>query len=92
MIPNVRLRDLTIELCEEKKIPYQFQLLEGGTTDGSAIQVHAHGVPCLYLGIATRHIHSHYGILHETDFDNTVKLVVELVKALDAKTVASLSQ
>lgn len=90
MIPNVRLRDLAIEICETKKIPYQFQLLEGGTTDGSAIQVHGHGVPTLYLGIATRHIHSHCGIIHEADFDNTVKLVVELVKALDAGTVASL--
>jgi endoglucanase len=92
MIPNVRLRDLAIKLCEEKKIPYQFQLLEGGTTDGSAIQVHSQGVACLYLGIATRHIHSHCGILHETDFDNTVKLVVELVKVLDAETVAGLAE
>ena len=38
----------------------------------------------------TRYIHSHAGILHADDYDNGVKLLVEALKRLDAKTVAGL--
>jgi endoglucanase len=92
MIPSMRLRNLAVEVAEKNKIPYQFTMLERGATDGGPIHVHAEGVPSLYIGIPTRHIHSHAGIIHETDFDNTVKLVVEMVKRLDGKTVAGLTQ
>ncbi len=92
MIPNMHLRDLAIEVAEKNKIPYQFTVLERGGTDGGPIHVHAEGVPSLYLGVPTRHIHSHAAIIHETDFDNSVKLVTEMVKRLDAKTVAGLTR
>lgn len=92
MIPNLRLRDLAVEVAEAHKIPFQFSVMERGGTDGGPIHVHAEGVPSLYIGIPTRHIHSHAGIIHETDFDNTVKLITEMVKKLDAKTVAGLTK
>lgn len=91
MIPNRRLRDLTIDLAKEHGIPVQFQLLMGGATDGGAVHVHDIGVPTLYLGIPTRYIHSHSGIIHADDFDHTIELVFQLVKALDAKTVKGLT-
>ena len=45
------------------------------------------GVPTLSIGIATRYIHSHGSILHRDDFENTVKLMVEIAKKLDRETV-----
>ncbi|HUU43426.1 MAG TPA: peptidase M28, partial [Planctomycetota bacterium] len=68
-----------------------FQLLTGGATDGGAVHIHGVGVPTLYLGIPTRYIHSHAGILHADDYDNAVKLLVALVRRLDRKTVAGLT-
>jgi len=89
MIPNLRLRDFLIDLAEEKKIPYQISMLERGATDGRPIHLHGIGVPSVYIGVATRYIHSHAGILHTDDYDNAVKLIAEAVKRLDAKTVQS---
>ena len=34
-----------------------------------------------------RYIHSHAGILHRDDYENTVKLIVEVIKKLDRQTV-----
>jgi putative aminopeptidase FrvX len=47
-------------------------------------------VPSLVIGVATRYIHSHIGIIHRADYDNAVNLVTEIVKVLDARKVASL--
>ena len=90
MIPNLKFRDFLVGLAESLKIPYQISMLERGATDGRPIHLHAAGVPTVYVGIATRYIHSHAGILHADDYDNAVKLIVEAVKRLDAKTVAAL--
>ena len=89
MIPNLKLRDFMVDLAEKLKIPYQISLLEGGSTDGAPIHKHGAGVPTVYIGIATRYIHSHAGILHSDDYVNGVKLITEAVKRMDAKTVAS---
>jgi endoglucanase len=47
------------------------------------------GCPSIYLGVPTRHIHSHVGILDLADLEHLVNLVIALVKKMDAKTVAS---
>jgi putative aminopeptidase FrvX len=43
------------------------------------------------VGVATRYIHSHTGIIHRNDFDNLVKLLMAVIKKLDEKTVKRLS-
>jgi len=91
MIPNRRLRDLVMHAAEEAKLPLQYVVMERGTTDGTPIQVHGEGVPTVYLGVPTRYIHSHAGIIDETDFDQTVQLLVEVVMRLDRETVAGLT-
>jgi len=92
MIPNLRLRDLFVEIAEELKIPYQFDMLERGGTDAGAIHLHRRGVPNLVISVPTRHIHSHAGILHRDDYDQAVNLVTAAIKRLDAKLVAGLTE
>lgn len=89
-IPNLRLRDLVISLCEKNKLGYQLALLPGGGTDAGKIHIHARGVPSIVLGVPTRHIHSHAGILSAKDYEATLKLLVALCQALDEKTVQGL--
>jgi endoglucanase len=91
MIAHRRLRDFVIKVAEDRKIPYQLSLLEGGATDGRPIHIHGTGVPTVFIGVPVRYIHCHAGIVHADDYDNTVKLMVEAVKRLDASTVASLA-
>jgi endoglucanase len=92
MLPNLRLRDLFVETAENLGIPYQFDLLERGGTDSGAIHLHRRGVPNLVIAVPTRHIHSHAGILHREDYDHAVQLVTSVVKRLDQKTVATLTE
>ncbi|MEM0448641.1 MAG: M42 family metallopeptidase [Methanomassiliicoccales archaeon] len=92
MIPNQALKDLVIGICEEKNIPHQLSTMAGGGTDGASIHVANAGVPCIVIGVPTRHIHSHVAMIDTADLESTLRLSVELVKALDRGTVESLTQ
>jgi putative aminopeptidase FrvX len=92
MIPNLKLRDLVISVAEKKKIPFHLTYMERGGTDGGRVHMSRIGVPSIVIGPPVRYIHSHNSILNRADYDNTVKLVVELVKALDQRTVKSLTE
>jgi endoglucanase len=45
------------------------------------------GCPSIVIGIPTRHIHAHNGIIDLNDVDNAIKLILALVKKLDKETV-----
>jgi endoglucanase len=90
LIPNTKLRDLVAGIAERKKIPYHFSAVPFGGTDGGRIHLNESGVPTLVIGIPTRYIHSAAGIVHRKDFDSAVRLLVEVVKALDSRTVDGL--
>ncbi|MEI3606014.1 M42 family metallopeptidase [Pseudogracilibacillus sp. SE30717A] len=90
MISHKGVRDLVIETAEEKEIPFQYSLMAGGGTDSGAIHLTADGVPALSITIATRYIHSHAAMLHRDDFENAVKLIVEVIKKIDQKKLESI--
>ena len=92
MIPSRRLREFVAGVAEEAGIPTQYVTLERGTTDGTRIQVHGEGVPTLYVGPPARYVHSHAGIIDVDDFDNTLKLLVEVTRRLDGDVVADLTR
>ncbi len=90
LIPNVKLRNLAIDICEKQKIPYHLGTVERGGTDAGRFHVYDTGVPSLVIFIPTRYIHSHSTIMDRKDYDAAVRLLVELSKRLDRKTVESL--
>lgn len=87
MVAHTGLRDFVIDVAEEVGIPFQYDTMSGGGTDAGSIHVTANGVPALSIGIPTRYIHSHSGILHRDDYENAVKLIVEVIKKLDRDAV-----
>ena len=91
MIPNLKLRDMVIDLASELGIPLQLSAMEGGATDGGYISLNQAGVPTVVIGVPARHIHSHDSIIHRDDYDHALTLLIELTKRLDAETVARLS-
>jgi len=91
MIPNLKLRDLVIDTAKELDIPLQLSAMEGGATDGAAIHLNASGVPTVVISVPARHIHSHAGIIHRDDYDGALKLLIALVRRLDAATVHNLT-
>jgi len=90
LIPNVKLRNLAVDICEKQKIPYHLGTVERGGTDAGRFHVYDQGVPSLVIFIPTRYIHSHSTIMDRKDYDAAVKLLVELSKRLDRKTVETL--
>jgi putative aminopeptidase FrvX len=90
MIPNLKLRDLVLDVAKENDIPVQTSYIEGGATDGAAIHLHDIGVPTIVIGVAARHIHSHNAIIHRDDYDNAVKLVTTLITRLDKALIQKL--
>ncbi|MAT42853.1 MAG: peptidase M28 [Anaerolineaceae bacterium] len=90
MIPNLKLRDLVIELAKEKEIPLQISMITGGATDGAAIHLYKTGVPTIVITVPARHIHSHSSIIHLDDYKNALNLVIALIQILDEEKVLSL--
>ncbi|MFK9091230.1 M42 family metallopeptidase [Bacillus salipaludis] len=87
MVAHKGLRDLVTDTADELNIPYQFESIPGGGTDAGSIHLTHNGVPALAITIATRYIHSHAAMLHRDDYENAVKLIVEVIKRLDRETV-----
>ncbi len=91
MIPNPKLRKFVMKIAEEKNIRHQPSFLKSGGTDAGQIHLAGMGAPSLFLGIPTRYIHSHHGMLDLSDVENAVQLMVEVLQKLDEKTVKSFS-
>ncbi|MGQ4871572.1 MAG: M42 family metallopeptidase [Candidatus Thorarchaeota archaeon] len=92
MIPNPRLRGFVLGIAEENDIRHQPAFLKAGGTDAGVIHITGMGAPSLFIGIPTRHIHSHHSILDLSDVENAINLLVETVRKLDAETVKSFTQ
>ena len=89
MLPNLKLRDLVIDVAEQAGIPLQFNVLTGYGEDGSAIQRSRGGAPTINITVPARYLHSHNGIISRDDYVKAVELVTALVRRLDEATVAS---
>jgi endoglucanase len=86
--PLVNLvRDTAVEL----EIPLQVAVRRSGGTDARPIHLHGQGVPTVVIGVPARYIHTHSSIIYLPDYLHTVELICELVRRLDAETVASLT-
>jgi len=92
MIPNPRLRHFVIDIAKELKIDYQDSVVMAGGTDAGVIHITGSGCPSLVISVPTRHIHSHNGILDLGDVEKAVNLLIEVIKRLDQKTVASFTE
>lgn len=92
MIPNTRFRDFVLDTASDAGIPVQLETMAGGGTDAGQFHLYGAGVPSIAIGHATRYIHSHNAVFHQDDFDNGVRLVVELVKRLDTTVVKEIQE
>lgn len=89
MIANPRFAEFTKKTAEKCDIPFQMAVRKGGGTDGGPIHLAEAGVPTSVLSVPSRYIHTHHGFAAFRDYQNTVKLTVELVKQLNQKLISS---
>ena len=58
LIAHPKVKDLLVDLAEEKQIPYQMEVLDAGGTDAGAIHLTKTGVPSGAISIPTRYVHT----------------------------------
>ena len=77
------IKNWMIARCEADDIPYQLELLAGGTTDASVIQMADAGVPSGCISIPTRYLHT----TSETVDLNDVRACIRLLTGLLANPI-----
>jgi endoglucanase len=79
MLADPRVVDWMVNAAEKARIPYQMEVLDGGTTDARAIQLTRAGVPAGCLSIPCRYVHSPSEMVDFGDVQNAVRLLLELL-------------
>ena len=80
MLSDPRIVDWMIRTAEKSKLPYQREVLLGGTTDARAMQLVRGGVPVGCVSIPCRYVHSPSEMVDYGDVKNAVKLIVALLR------------
>jgi endoglucanase len=78
MLSDPRVIDWMVKGAGKSKLPYQLEILEGGTTDARAIQLARAGVPAGCLSIPCRYVHTPSEMVDYDDVRNGVSLLVDL--------------
>ena len=80
MIADTRVVQWMIQVAEKNKIPYQREVLLGGSTDARAIQLTRAGVPSGCISIPVRYVHSPSEMVDYSDVQNAVKLLSAVLR------------
>ncbi len=81
MLADPRVVDWMIRTAEKAGLPWQREVLLGGTTDARAMQITRAGVPAGCVSVPCRYIHSPSEMVDYRDVQNAVKLLVALLSA-----------
>lgn len=81
MLSDPRLVQWMTRIAEKKRIPYQREILLGGSTDARAIQINRSGVISGALSLPVRYVHSPSEMVDHTDLQNAVQLLLALLSA-----------
>ena len=79
MVAHGGVKNLMVKRAQEAKLPYQMEVLPGGTTDAKAMQVVREGIPSGCLSIPCRYIHSPSEMVDYDDVQNSVKLLLAIL-------------
>jgi endoglucanase len=79
MLSDPRVVQVMIDAAARAGLPYQLEVLEGGTTDARAMQLTRAGVPSGCVSIPCRYVHSQSEMVSLKDVENAVQLLVELL-------------
>jgi putative aminopeptidase FrvX len=81
MLATPWVKEWMVQTAEANEIPYQLEVLVGGTTDARAIQMTQAGVAAGCLSIPCRYVHSPSEMVSYSDVLNSVRLMVALLSA-----------
>jgi len=79
MLADPRVVEWMCATAEKRHIPYQREVLDGGSTDARAIQMTRSGVPAGCLSIPCRYVHTPSEMVDYEDVQNSVSLLTALL-------------
>ncbi len=79
MLADPRIVDWMIHTAQSAGLPFQREVLPGGTTDAKAIQLTRAGVPAGTVSIPCRYVHSPSEMVDYNDVQGAVQLLVEML-------------
>jgi endoglucanase len=79
MIAHTGLVRLMRQRAEEGNIPYQLEVLTGGSTDARSIQISNGGVMAGCISIPCRYVHTQSETVDADDVEGCIKLLVEIL-------------
>jgi putative aminopeptidase FrvX len=88
VIINPRFQRFALDLAEQNGIAAQASVREGGGNDAAVIQA-LNGAPAIVLGVPVRYIHTPACIASAFDYEETVRLALAIIRALDAERIRS---
>lgn len=80
---NGKLHARVVETAKKNNIPYQFR--RGGVGGNDAGQIHRAKEGCLTqtISVPTRYIHSPISMINKKDFEDTLKLIKQVLKSFE---------
>lgn len=79
MIAHAGLVKIMRQRAQDADIPYQLEVLDGGSTDARSIQIAGPGSAAGCISIPCRYVHSQSETVDLEDVENSVKLLVEIL-------------
>ena len=79
-IANKCLVDAMVGIAKKKRIPYQLEVSDIGTTDALSIAMSKGGIPTAVLSIPVRNIHSTVSVAHMNDISGALTILETLLK------------
>jgi putative aminopeptidase FrvX len=79
-ISHPGLVQFLVNLAEERKIPYQLEILPRGGTDAGKIQPTREGVAVVTISIPTRYVHTVVETAHKEDIEAAINLLVAFLE------------
>jgi putative aminopeptidase FrvX len=81
MLSDPRVVEWMIETAQRNGLPFQREVLLGGTTDARAMQLVRSGVPVGCVSIPCRYVHSASEMVDYNDVQHAVQLIVALLRS-----------
>ncbi len=75
LVANKEVVDMLTEIAKKNSIPYQYEVLPFGGTDGGAIQLTRGGVKTGVISIPCRYVHSPNEMIDMDDYKNTILMI-----------------
>lgn len=82
-VADPRLVRLLVHAAEALGLPHQFKRAVAGGTDAGAIHQSREGVPSVAVALPARYIHAPVSMISLTDFENTIAIAREALRALE---------